>query len=754
MYLKRLEIDGFKSFADRTILEFPKPQGNNFSVASIVGPNGSGKSNLLEAIRWALGEQSIKTLRGKKAEDIIFSGALQKSSLNSAEVALFFNNEDKSAPIDYQEFTITRRLYRGGESEYLINGSKVRLQDVLILLAKSNFGQKSYSIVGQGLVDQILQTSPLERKKFFDEATGVKQYQIKKDEALRKMEKSQENLSQANIALSEITPHLSSLTRQIKKLEKRQEIEAELNKKQKDYYGSTWRELNKQICILDKSINGKNGEKLKIEDELKKIEKHSEILATENIDEQYQKTQQEYQDVLNEKNEHLTSQANIKTDLFFQKEKNKQDKNKKIAIEINAEKISEELKQIEINQRGLIEQLDRVNNLDDLRETKTLAQGIMQKIISCLGHFRIEKAEDFSDSISEQNSLIEELEKKLSLIKQKINECDKKINTLNQNLKHFNQEEAGKRKEMFNWQKSLQEKQNALNNLVQQINELKIEQARVETKKTSLENDLVEEMGESWRVIIDSDDNRQEIINPNDFEEIRRLKNQLDLIGGLDPEIVKEYPQVKERYDFLSSQTEDLIQSLKSLNKIVQELDQKIKDQFEKNFTKISQEFDRFFKIIFAGGKAKIIIQEVDSNNDAGLVKQKTEVNTNNDNKEIPLINKSLNGIEILATPPDKKIKNVEILSGGEKALTSLALICAIISINKPPFVILDEVDAALDQENSSHFVKIIQELKQRSQFIVITHNQQTVEVADILYGITMNEGGVSRLVSLKIEEE
>jgi chromosome segregation protein len=752
MYLKRLEITGFKSFANQTILEFPKPQGDNFSVASIVGPNGSGKSNLLEAIRWALGEQSIKILRGKKAEDIIFSGALQRSSLNSAEVSLLFNNEDKSAPIDYKEFTIIRRLYRGGESEYLINNSKVRLQDILILLAKSNFGQKSYSIVGQGLVDQILQTSPLERKKFFDEATGVRQYQIKKEEALRKMERSQENLNQAGIALSEIVPHLNSLTRQIKKLEKRQEIEVELKKKQKNYYGSVWKELNNQIFVLNKKIDEKNNEKSKIDDELKKIEKHSEILATENVDEQYQRVQQEYQDVLNKKNDCLIQQSDIRTELLLQKEKDKHDKDESVAIEVDPEKIFKELQQLENDQKDLIEQLNRIDKIEDLQKIKMAAQKIMQKIIDCLSYFKKEKTGFVPKNNQEQDLLIEELEKKLASIKQKINDCDEKIIALNQNLKRFNQEEAEKRKKMFGWQKNLQEEQNSLNDLVQQINELRIEQARVETRKISLEDELVEEMGENWKTIISSENNQQEIIELSNFEEIKKLKNQLDLIGGIDPEIIKEYPQIKERHDFLSSQTEDLIQSLKSLNKIIQELDQKTKEQFENNFAKISQEFDRFFKIIFAGGKAKITIQELDlTGESSSAIKEKTEVD--NGNKEILLVNRTLNGIEILATPPDKKIKNIEMLSGGEKALTSLALICAIISINKPPFVILDEVDAALDQENSSRFVKIIQELKQHSQFIVITHNQQTVEVADILYGITMNEEGISRLVSMKIED-
>jgi chromosome segregation protein len=220
------------------------------------------------------------------------------------------------------------------------------------------------------------------------------------------------------------------------------------------------------------------------------------------------------------------------------------------------------------------------------------------------------------------------------------------------------------------------------------------------------------------------------------LEKISHLKHQLDLIGSIDPEITKEYPQIKDRYEFLTSQSEDLIKTIKSLNKIIQELDEKIKAQFEEKFKQINQKFDRYFQIIFGGGQAKINLQKSNQPNEEDDLEETKESNE----------------INILANPPGKKIKNIEMLSGGEKALTSLALICSIISINKPPFVVLDEVDAALDQENSFRFAKILHELKQNTQFIVITHNQQTIEISDILYGVTMGSDGISKLVSLKLE--
>jgi len=742
MHLKRLEIIGFKSFARRSILEFPKPKKGDLSIAAIVGPNGVGKSNLVESIRWALGEQSLKSLRGKKLQDIIFSGSIKKTRLNLAEVTLFFNNEDGAAPIDYKEFTITRRIYRNGESEYLINKSKVRLQDILILLAKSNFGQKSYSVVSQGMVDQILQASPLERKRFFDEATGIKQYQIKKDDAFRKIEKSQINLQQANIALSEIFPHLRSLTRQINKLEKRQEIEVKLVKLQNKYYGAFWQTSNEEIFILNKKINQETQEQKQIEETLKNVQKQSEALVYEKIDEQYEKIQKDYQQTLEEKNKYLGEQSMLQAQLSFQRQLN-QEKEEKFEIKLDEEKLLFNLKKLKSEQKEFLNKIEKISQIKELEKIKNIAKIIYEKIILCLKQFEIEKNPKTTSINSKKRQLIKDLEEKKEKIDKNIKKVDSKLKEINQELNEFNEKEREKRKKLLDWQKNVQEKQSKLNQFTYKINEFKIDLARLETKNDILEKEINEEMGAQGKEImkIRKDDVKIRP-EPEDLEKIYKLKHQLELIGSIDPEVTKEYPEVNQRYKFLNSQSNDLTKSLKGLNKIIQELDEKIKEQFKENFSQINKMFDRYFKIIFGGGNAKIILQKQEQES------QKTE------EEQEPLIkNRIIDGIDIFATPPGKKIKSIEMLSGGEKALTSLSLICAIISINKPPFVVLDEVDAALDQENSFRFGKILQELRHNSQFIIITHNQQTIESADILYGITMDSDSISRLISLKLEE-
>ena len=217
MHLKKLEISGFKSFANKTTLDFSFSRAGVPVVTAIVGPNGSGKSNIADAIRWAMGEQSMKNLRGKKSEDIIFAGSGKKARLGSAQVTLFLDNTDKKIPLEFEEVLITRKIFRSGEGEYLINGSRVRLQDVVDLLAKAGIGKESYSIINQGMADAVLSATPLERRSIIEEAAGVKQYQIKKERAIRKLDSTRENLNRARDLAEEIKPHLRMLKRQAEK---------------------------------------------------------------------------------------------------------------------------------------------------------------------------------------------------------------------------------------------------------------------------------------------------------------------------------------------------------------------------------------------------------------------------------------------------------------------------------------------------------------------------------------------------------
>ena len=877
MFLEKLEIQGFKSFANKNTLVFPGMlDKNRRGITAVVGPNGSGKSNTADAIRWALGEQSMKTLRGKKSEDIIFSGSDKKGRLGMAEVSLYFNNEDHQAPIDYDQVVLTRRLYRDGDSEYLINNSRVRLSDIQIFLAKASFGQKTYSVIGQGMVEGFLNTSLAERKEFFDEATGVKQFQIKRDNSLNKLINSYENLNQAKMLLSEIDPRLKSLTRQVNKLKKRDEIEIELKKLRLNYYSSLWQEINnkfnqfnKQIIITEKIKLEKEKKLITIEKEIEQQKKQSQDTIT------YNQWQIELAQLESERDDFVKQLARSEAQLELKLEAKGQFdlawlNNKKNELANEIEKLNKEIILInnnincekdklpeleqqrqEINKTiyqlndtllvndislenqasvGIIDQLKKLLNKINLAEEeqsldkiKKLIKEIRNEINQLLEPTveteekkKLESArqklmeltkqkEEILSKINERNlriitwseqiRLINEKQSKIKLeiiniekkllpsqktpdnilnkqssqkIKEKLISLEVKIKKLKEDINSFNSQQNKIRNQLFIWQKNLQDVQLEINDLMTRINEQKINATRQETKLEDLEIDIRSNFSNLKEI---KEHVITEIINiAFVLEKIDLLKKQLDQIGGIDPEIEKEYNEAKERYDFLDSQVNDLDKAIDSLEKIIKELDVIIKEQFDKEFKNISVKFEEYFKILFNGGSAKIIkiidetiVKKEDSQNDSSAIEGIDEsfIVKNSEQQidltKIKFLQKNntagLAGIEIQATPPGKKIKAVSMLSGGERALTAIALICAIISSNPSPFVVLDEVDASLDESNSERLAKILDDLSHKTQFIVITHNRASMHRSNILYGVTMGNDGVSKLLSIKLDE-
>jgi len=876
MYLEKLEIQGFKSFANKNTLVFPGLLGRDLrGITSIVGPNGSGKSNIADAVRWALGEQSMKTLRGKKSEDIIFSGTDKKNRLGMAEVSLYLNNEDRQAPLDYSQVVLTRRLYRDGLSEYLLNNGRVRLADVQILLAKANFGQKTYSVIGQGMVEGFLNTTLAERKEFFDEATGVKQFQLKRDDSLNKLINSYENLNQAAMLLSEIEPRLRSLTRQVNKLKRRHEIGAELKELQVSYYSKIWHEIkekfddyNKKFLEIEKIKQEKEKKGANLNRELNQLEQQSQTNLEFSSRQQELNERQSQKEIINKQLAKLEAELEVKLEssgqfdlswlvnksgeikkdrLNTDEETTGLEKNiereKKVLVDLEKEKetINSKINQFnqellkssssaagqglgKINQelKSLNELLKQSETSDDLANIKNIIKQIRRKVKLILGlagaelekenlaetqkklmaltaekeeimvkinesTFRISARSERVKLLKEKTAQLErelnDIENKLKdnqgaikaggkeaaagRLKQQAAELDEKINSLKEALNAFSAKESQQRAKLFALQKNLQSLQTETNGLINQLNELKVNATRYETKLEDLEAEIRNSYGNLKEVMAKSLD------GPVDVEaalgKINSLKRQVDQIGGIDPEIEKEYLETKERYDYLKNQADDLSGAIASLEKIIKELDAIIKEKFDEQLKTISAKFEEYFKILFNGGQAKIIKVLTEDLMENQTEKEEDEIaeaaaepapaeNKYADNlKRIKYLQKhnatGLAGIEIMATPPGKKIKSIAMLSGGERALTAIALICAIISCNPTPFVVLDEVDASLDEANSERLARILDDLSHKTQFIVITHNRASMRRANILYGVTMAESGVSKLLSIKLDE-
>jgi len=777
MFLQKVEIQGFKSFAQKTILEFPRPgkgcplvrNGSQnggpdqlsqglCGIACIVGPNGSGKSNIVDSIRWVLGEQSLKSLRGKKSQDVIFSGSEKKARLGLAQVALHINNEDGAMPVDYQEVIISRKIYRNGESEYLINKSRVRLQDILMLVAKANFGQKSYSIVSQGSIDQIIMANPNERKDYFDEAVGVKEFQLKRDQSLNKLETAWNNLRQVDALLTEIKPRLNSLTRQVRRLEKREKIEAELKEIQKQYYGWLWQDLTGNIKKLKPDLVGGETSLANQAKELKEIQAQLQALEKEDSRSKvFNELQQKYQKAMEQKNQLKEEQLILQNKIELAKQRLIEK-----AVPMSLPDILSKLKEIDGTEQKILTNLDSKDPAklaqfkEDIRELGRLIKDLREQLENPKNKEKV-KAEIDQDLVED----LKAVEIDLAQLQTQLESAQKEI-------QNFNQQEEKKKGKFFELQRQITTKQNQYNQLAARVSELRVEMAKLETRKQDLQREIKEEMQDlSWLQNYQAEKIKEDELR----SEMIKLKHQLELIGGVDPETVKEYQETKDRHSFLDEQAEDLRKSIDSLEKVINDLDDKIQIQFDSAFKSINKEFSHFFKILFGGGKAELLLIKEEANQQDKLV---AEAESGDEPSGAPSISdklaaaeenlspkrflkkktgKVITGIDITATPPGKKVSSISMLSGGERSLASIALICAVIANNPSPFVILDEVDAALDEANSQRFSQIITELAHKTQFIVITHNRATMHQANILYGVTMGNDGVSKLISLRLEE-
>lgn len=807
MYLKRITLQGFKSFARKTVLEF----GSGITV--IVGPNGAGKSNISDAVKWVLGEQSMKNLRSKKSEDVIFVGSGRKSKAGMAEVSLELDNREKIVPIDYTDLDIKRRVFRSGEGEYFLNSSKVRLLDITEILSKSGFGRSTYTIIGQGMVDQLITQTPEERRELFEDASGVKHYYLKKEQTLKKFEETRENLLRVGDIIREIKPRLGNLEKQRKDAEERRVLSSELRELQRKYFGSELKDLKEKIGEYEKKYQEISSEIVKVENEVseltKKLEgrnsgadKKKEALKEQEIFDLEQKIQNLQDSLL----ETIKKDAQILEKQKFYKENFAALENELNAVQKSIKEKEEEIEKIkkerqklegeEAKLSSLLKSLD--NHKSEPREIILKVKNSLEKILkiietptkvgvptasvgikNLISFIDEQEKEGFGNSEAKRIEIIRKTEKIkfeisvgtqktesvleiLKVYKNKEQELIKKLSearnlekiipensqkqSIEEKIKKLKSEKESKRNifeeiksknrslegEFFEVEKSYRVKRDVLSDFKDELTKIEIEMARLKTKREDLEEEIKENLrSEEGLEFISISQEQKEII----LGKISELKSKLETLGGVSSvDDDKEYKEVKERFDFLTVQSEDLKKALSSTKKVVLELEKKIHDQFREKLEQISLKFNFYFQKLFGGGTAKLILKE-------------SEIEENQDKNEQEFV------IDIQAVPPGKRVHTLHTLSGGEKALTSIALLFAIFSVNPTPFCVLDEVDATLDESNSLRFADLLSELVLKTQFIVVTHNRETMKKAKVLYGVTMDESKISKVLSLKLEE-
>jgi chromosome segregation protein len=745
MYLKELTINGFKSFAKKGELEFSAP------ITAIVGPNGSGKSNVAESFRFVLGEQSVKSMRGKRGEDLIWGGSTSVSRGNRANVSLVLDNTKRQFPLDFDEVKIERVVHRDGQNEYLLNDSSVRLKDVQELLASANIGSTGHHIISQGEADRILSSNAKERREMIEDALGLKVYQYKRQEADRKLSKTIENVAQVESLRREAAPHLKYLEKQVQKIEKSLELQEQLRGVYAEY-------LKREDTYIAHHFDRLTALK---HEPVKKLKEVSDALA-------------EAKRVLLQSESKQDSEPMLKAEALVQKTTEERQQAEREASKYEG--------QIALLERRLYEHERRASSTEgkaiaysDIAELikdietqvgKALAKSevsLLQRALTDVVH----RLKLFIERSSAAKDTTVEIDKKeIARLKDDFAALEKKIKEAKADEEKARAAYALMEENRMREATDNREAERAVFRLVGEQRELQTEIERIDRELSVLERDRVEfkeELQEAvallgraasmyyeYEVIKDgvvvlkdamvTEDRNIQRTRRHDLE---KLKIRLEELGiGATEDIIKEYNNAKERDAFLAHEIADLEASIVKLRELIAELDGKLEEQFQAGIKQISSEFNKFFTLMFGGGEAELVTVTTKTKGDDESLDENGEVEE-----------KKEDGIELSVKLPNKRVKGLEMLSGGERALTSIALIFAMSQVNPPPFIILDETDAALDEANSRRYGDMIEALAAKSQLILITHNRETMSRAGILYGVTMGGDGISKLLSVKLDE-
>lgn len=745
MYLKELTINGFKSFAKKGELEFSAP------ITAIVGPNGSGKSNVAESFRFVLGEQSVKSMRGKRGEDLIWGGSTSVARGNRASVSLLLDNTKRQFPLDFDEIKIERVVHRDGQNEYLLNDSSVRLKDIQELLASANIGSTGHHIISQGEADRILSSNAKERREMIEDALGLKVYQYKRQEADRKLAKTVENVAQVESLRREAAPHLKYLEKQVQKIEKSLELQELLRGVYAEY-------LKREDTYIAHHFDRLTAAK---HEPVKKLKEVSEALSDAKRVLQQSESKQDSEPL-------LEAEALVQKTTEARQQAEREASKYEGQIALLERRLAEHERRAGSTEGKAIAYSDIAELIKDIEVQvgKALAKSevsLLQRALTDIVHrlkLFIERSSAAKDTTIEiDKKEIARLKDDFASLEKKIKEA--KVDEEKARLAYAEMEEKRTREATDN-----REAERAVFRLVGEQRELQNEIEKIDRELSVLERDRTEfkeELQEAVAllgraasmyyeyevtkdgVVVSKEDMVAEDRNlqRGRRHELEKLKIRLEELGiGATEDIIKEYNDAKERDAFLAHEIADLEASIVKLKELIAELDGKLEEQFQAGIKQISVEFNKFFTLMFGGGEAELVTVTTKTRGEGEDLDEDGEVEE-----------KKEDGIELSVKLPNKRVKGLEMLSGGERALTSIALIFAMSQVNPPPFIILDETDAALDEANSRRYGDMIEALAAKSQLILITHNRETMSRAGILYGVTMGGDGISKLLSVKLDE-
>jgi len=746
MRLKSILLVGFKSFGKKSLITFNTP------ITAIVGPNGSGKSNIVEAIRFVLGEQSMKSLRGKGGVDLIFKGSRLSPSSSRALVSITFDNSDKiftfsnsgtGVSLDYNEIIISREVFADGSNKYSINQTEVRLKDIVDLLSSVNIGSSGHHIISQGEADRILNASNKERRSMIEDALGLRVYQYRIKESEKRLEKTLINMREVQSLRREIAPHLSFLKKQVSIIEKSEQMRQELKElyrtylsKEATYVKHESGRLSKEHLLLKEKENNLNQRISELEKD--KAENQKENIFTTEIKEH----QLKLSGLIESKNELLRNLGRIEGMIEGLEERfRKQSESKKTVIQ-------------ESDWQDFISlidgQIDQALKMDNLEGVIDCLKNLKNKITEFYNQsddnpvFSLEDDDSYKEMISKKEELIFEKKRIETEIESEEATINSKKEEERQSLEAYRDSE-----------KNLYELLRQRTEVTGALSALGYEEEKLASVKAAFDMELTEAGVLIGREIVSfaETEDHEEVNRPEQEalrKKIERIKIKIeDAGGGSGEDVVREYKETVERDEFLGRELEDLNKSIKDCNILIAELKEKLDNEFKQGVENINTQFQNFFALMFGGGGAflSVTMEHKKPKKDDLLIEQ--DAPEEDEESEIGFER----GIEINVNLPHKKVRDLHMLSGGERSLTSIALLFAISQVNPPPFLVLDETDAALDEANSKKYGNMLENLSDYSQLIVVTHNRETMTRAEVLYGVTMSAEGVSKLLSIKFEE-
>lgn len=740
MRLSHITIQGFKSFAKKTTIDV------THQVTGVVGPNGSGKSNIAEAIRFVLGEQSMKSMRGKIGADVIFKGSEHLPAMSRASVTMVIDNKNKDqnsrAQIDistdlapylvYDELTLSRVIYADGTSDYLLNDAKIRLKDVQELLSFAGIGSSSHTIINQGEADRILLASPKDRKEALEDALGLRVYHMRLSESKRKLERVKIHVREVELLRTEIKPHLSHLERQVKKIESQEEERKNLHRLLIAYLTREENELN----LLDERIreHGTSATLVLITDSIRKelqvLKEKSHDVQAVSLQEKH--TFQAEMHSLGERKDQITKTlGRLEAEKsYLEKELHKEEEKKSVTIPHDI------FNDAHFSLSHSLTDISRALSIQDTGEAQKatdIASNNVETFFTTHSTKKVSNKEQIILDIATTAETITEQEGKEKILANEIVFLQGKIDAVETKAQaHITSRYEEEKKKML-----LESKLRELDSTIALRRQ---EEGEFSLRKQHFDALIQEGVMIVGRVVLEyknyvAEERYKDTPKHDLMRAIERSKLRIEEAGVPNRnEVIAEYKSTKERDEYLTKELGDIRESEIKLLTLINELEISLKDRFSTGVNEVSKVFDEFFGEVFIGGKGKLVLIQ--------LVKVDEDGNETTEQ-----------GIDVDVSLPNKKVKEISMFSGGERALVSIALLFAMSAITPPPFMVLDETDAPLDESNARKYGIMLQRLAENSKLLVITHNRETMNHCDMLYGVTIGVDGGSKLLSIDFKQ-